>query len=280
MTGVGMRIARTTRAVLLGAALPALMVLLACPQPARAEDEAARDARWVELSHAIFGDRVVEDGAGLVTLQAPPRALDAALVPMSVALSGSKPVRAVYLVIDDNPSPLAATFTFGQLGDPTEIRLRVRVNQYTRVQAVAETTDGHLYMTQDFVKAAGGCSAPAGSNDEQALRDLGQMKLRLLGDYSPAKPLAAQLLIRHPNFNGMQMDQVTRLMTPARFLDRTDITYDGEPVLSVASDISLSTDPAITFSFTPRGPGKLDVTAHDSTGTIFRHAFDVPAHGT
>ena len=262
------------------ALLPALLLASAPPTVARAEDEAERDSRWSDLSHAIFGDRAVEDGAGLVTLQAPPRALDAALVPVSIRLSGTRPVRAVYLVIDDNPSPLAATFTFGPLADPSEIRLRVRVNQYTRVQAVAETTDGRLYMTQDFIKAAGGCSAPAGSNDEEALHALGQMKLRLLGDYAPGRPVTAQLLIRHPNFNGMQMDQVTRLMTPARFLDRTDITYNGAQVMQVSSDISLSTDPAITFSFVPPGPGKLDVVAHDSQGTTFEHGFDVPAQGT
>ena len=154
------------------------------------------------------------------------------------------------------------------------------MNQYTRVQAVAETTDGRLYMTQDFIKAAGGCSAPAGSNDEEALRALGQMKLRLLSDFAPGRPVTAQLLIRHPNFNGMQMDQVTRLMTPARFLDRTDITYNGAQVMQVSSDISLSTDPAITFSFVPPGPGKLDVVAHDSKGSTFEHGFDVPAQGT
>ncbi|MGI3778899.1 MAG: quinoprotein dehydrogenase-associated SoxYZ-like carrier [Janthinobacterium lividum] len=262
------------------ALLPALVLSVALPRGARAEDEAERDTRWTDLSHAIFGDRVVEDGAGVVTLQAPPRALDAALVPVTIQLSGTRPVKAVYLVIDDNPSPLAATFTFGALADPGEIKLRVRVNQYTRMQAVAETTDGKLYMTQDFVKAAGGCSAPAGSNDEDALRVMGQMKLRLLTEFAPGKPLTAQLLIRHPNFNGMQMDQVTRLMTPARFLDRTDITYDGKPVMQVASDISLSTDPAITFSFVPPGPGKLDVIAHDSKGTTFEHGFDVPAQGT
>lgn len=262
------------------ALLPALMLSVAMPRGARAEDEAERDTRWTDLSHAIFGDRVVEDGTGVVTLQAPPRALDAALVPVTIQLSGGKPVKAVYLVIDDNPSPLAATFTFGALADPGEIKLRVRVNQYTRMQAVAETTDGKLYMTQDFVKAAGGCSAPAGSNDEDALRVIGQMKLRLLTEFAPGKPLTAQLLIRHPNFNGMQMDQVTRLMTPARFLDRTDITYDGKPVMQVSSDISLSTDPAITFSFVPPSPGKLDVIAHDSKGTTFEHGFDVPAQGT
>ena len=150
------------------ALLPALLLSTALPTAARAEDEAERDTRWTDLSHAIFGDRTVEDGAGLVTLQAPPRALDAALVPVSIQLSGGRPVKAVYLVIDDNPSPLAATFTFGPLANPNEIKLRVRVNQYTRMQAVAETTDGHLYMTQDFVKAAGRGDAPPRANPAAA----------------------------------------------------------------------------------------------------------------
>lgn len=260
------------------ALVPAL--LLSMGTVARAEDDADRDARWTDLSHAIFGDRAVQDGAGVVELEAPPRALDAALVPIEVRLPGSTPMKSLYLVIDDNPSPLAATFTFGPLARPSDLHLRVRVNQYTRMQAVAEATDGKLYMAQAFVKAAGGCSAPAGSNDEEALRTLGQMRLRVLNDFKPGQPLTAQLLIRHPNFNGMQMDQVTRLMTPARFLDHTDITYNGAQVMQVSSDISLSTDPALTFSFVPPGPGKLDVVAHDSKGTTFEHGFELPAQGS
>ena len=53
----------------------------------------------------------------------------------------------------------------------------MRINEYTNVRAIAETSDGELYMASRFVKAAGGCSAPALKDHEQAMARLGQMKL-------------------------------------------------------------------------------------------------------
>lgn len=245
---------------------------------AHADDEAAaRAARWTQLQHAIFPNRQVHDGTGVIQLDAPPRALDAALVPLTVTLPGSRPIKTVYLVIDNNPGPLAGRFTFGPSADPRTLKVRMRVDSYTNIHAVAEDRDGGLYSVEKFVKAAGGCSAPAGSNDAQSLQDLGRMKLKLLNEFTAGKPIQAQLMIRHPNFNGMQMDQITRYYTPAHFIKTIDITYAGESVLHVDSDIALSTDPVITFGFVPREKGQLDVAVEDSKAKRFEQQFAVPA---
>lgn len=260
-------------------AAAALLGLLAAisPAPARASDQsAARAQRWHALSQAIFGHRTLHDGTGIVALDAPYRALDAALVPVTITLAEGQMVKSVTLVIDANPAPLAARITFGPAAAPHQLRLRVRVNDYTNMQAIAETADGTLYMTQRFVKASGGCSAPVGEDDATALAGIGRMKLHLLAPFAAHSPVEAQLLIRHPNFNGMQMNQLTRLYTPARFIDRLDITYNDTLVLHMDADISLSTNPAITFGFVPNGPGTLKVVAHDSQGSIFRHSFALP----
>jgi sulfur-oxidizing protein SoxY len=250
--------------------------LLLAAAPARADDEdAARAARWQDLKHAVFGDRPVADGAGMVALEAPARALDAALVPITITLSGASPVRALYVLIDANPSPLAGTFHFGPLADPHILKLRVRVDQYTLMHAVAETQDGKLFATERFVKAAGGCSAPATSNQELAMRRLGRMKLRVLGDPGPGQPETAELLISHPNNNGMQMDQVTRNYIPARFIQTVKVSYGPKLVFDLDSDISLSEDPAITFGFLPEGAGPLRVEVDDSAQAVFRKEFEV-----
>lgn len=241
------------------------------------DDAAARAARWQALQSAIFGDRKVHDGRGVIELDAPPRALDAALVPIGLQLTGAEPIKAVYLVIDNNPSPLAAHVTFGPKADPRSIKLRVRVNEYTFMHAIAETQNGKLYVTEKFVKAAGGCSAPAGSDDSEALKDIGRMKLRLMGDFAAGQPIQAQLMIRHPNFNGMQMNQVTRFYTPPRFIKSTEVTYEGSKVFHLESDISISTDPVIIFGFVPQAKGKLKVAIRDSEDATFDRSFDVPA---
>lgn len=249
--------------------------------PARAaNDDAARAERWRDLKEVIFEDREVWDGSGLVALDAPARALDAALVPVTITLTDAKPVAGVYLVIDDNPAPLAAHVSFGPLADPHLLTLRVRVNQYTRMHAVAEAADGALYETTAFVKAAGGCSAPVGADEAASLAEMGRMKLRLGGDVAFGRPVEAQLMIRHPNFSGMQMDQLTRMYTPMRFVRSVDISYDGEPVLHVDGDISLSTDPVIGFAFVPKEAGRMKVVVRDSDDTLFEESFDIPAKGS
>jgi sulfur-oxidizing protein SoxY len=240
------------------------------------EDAAVRAQRWQELRHAIFGNRLVQDGHDVLTLQTPYRAEDAALVPVAMVLKRPTAVKGLYLVIDNNPSPLAAHFSFGPDADPHTIRLRVRVNDYTDVHAIAETQDGKLYSVAEFVKAAGGCSAPTGQSEVEALKGVGEMKLRMLGDYTPGKPLDVKLLIRHPDFNGMQMDQLTRLVTPARFIDSTEVTYNGALVFNLETGIALSSNPAITFGFVPKAAGQLKVIAHDTDHTVFTRDFDIP----
>jgi sulfur-oxidizing protein SoxY len=240
-------------------------------------DDPSRIERWNALREAIFGKREVLEGTAVIRLEAPPRALDAALVPLTINLVGGNTVKGVYLVIDNNPSPLAGRIVFGPRADPSTLKLRVRVNEYTLIHAVAEMQDGALYGVSSFVKAAGGCSAPAGTDESEAMRDLGLMKVRLLSPFNAGKPMQAQLMVRHPNFNGMQMNQVTRMYTPARFIKTTEVTYEGTKVLRLDSDISMSTDPVITFGFVPQGKGQLAVRVVDSDDRTYSGNFDVPA---
>jgi sulfur-oxidizing protein SoxY len=243
------------------------------------KDEAERATRWQALQQALFPGRSLKDGAGIVVLEAPPRALDAALVPIGIDLSSVKPIKSVYLVIDGNPSPLAGHFTFGPKADPHNLKLRVRVDQYTYMHAIAESQDGQLFVATKFVKASGGCSAPAGGDDATALQDIGQMKLRLVGNFVPGKPDQAVLMVRHPNFNGMQMNQITRYYTPPRFIRTIDATYEGSSIFHLDSDISMSTDPVITFGFVPQGKGEMKIVVRDSKDTTFDHSFEVPGSG-
>lgn len=245
------------------------------------DDDAARAAHWQELREAVFGERPVVDGGGLIALDAPKRALDAALVPVTLTTRDARDVHALSLIVDDNPGPVAAQVRFGPAGDASYLALRVRVNQYTLMHAVAETADGTLHETARFVKAAGGCSAPVGENEAASLAEIGRMKLRLDGEAQAGAPVAAQVLIRHPNYNGMQMDQVTRLYTPMRIVKSVEISFDGQKVLDLEADISLSTDPAIGFRFVPEKlPGKLKVVMRDSDNAVFEQSFDVPASGS
>ena len=262
------------RAVLL---LPLAAALASGLRAARAEDdEAARAARWKELRKALFGDRSFQDGTRIIRIDAPARAQDAALVPVGLTLPEDKKVAGVYLVIDQNPSPLAAHLSFGPKADPRELKLRVRVDQYTDIHGIMQTADGQLYEAARFVKAAGGCSAPAGADEVAALEGIGRMKLRLPGGFATDRPVEAVLMVRHPNFNGMQMNQVTRNYTPARFIRSIDVSYNGGQVFRMDSDISLSTDPVIGFRFVPGEPGSMVVRVTDSADANWERRFELP----
>lgn len=240
------------------------------------DGDAERDARWKEIAKSVFGDREVKPGDSLVTVDAPGRALDAALVPITLTMPQKDKVAGLYFFIDDNPSPYAAHFTFGPAADPGEVRLRVRVNNYTNVHAVVETKDGGLYEATKFVKASGGCSAPMGMSDEEAMKGMGDMRMKF-ADARPGKPIEATLMVRHPNFSGMQMNQVTRDYTPARFIQKLSVTYGGKLVFNLDGDISIASNPVINFAFLPEGKGPIKVVASDNQEGRWEHSFDAPA---
>src|SRR5215469_12814797 len=124
----------------------------------------------------------MNDGDDVIGIEMPYRAEDAAIVPVTLrnklASTDSRHVVSITLVIDQNPAPMAAKFEIGPDARVSEISTRVRVNNYTNVHAVAELSDGKLYMVKTYVKASGGCSAPAVKNVEEAKAHIGQMKYR------------------------------------------------------------------------------------------------------
>lgn len=231
--------------------------------------QAAEDI-WSELKEDLFGERQILDGSDWLALEAPYRAEDAAIVPIDILAlkpQGETYIKSITLVIDENPAPVAAVFSLGQQSGLASISTRVRVNAYSNVRAIAETNEGRLYMTSRFVKASGGCSAPANKDPEQALANLGKMRLRQFGstqaaelDGLPAGLREAQLMIRHPNYSGLQMDQVTRNYTPAHFVRDIEIRQGDDLLLAVEGAISLSEDPSVRFRFLPNGAKSL--TAH------------------
>ena len=256
-----------------------VLLAVAAAAPASAEtDEATRAARWADLRSQIFGERAMEDGASLLTIETPDRAEDAALVPVKIRVAEAlrRDIEQLYFVIDDNPSPLAGRFAFGPAADPSEIAIRVRVDDYTYLHAVAETKDGRLYSVARFIKAAGGCSAPAGKDQALAMQRLGQMKMTMKGSAHLGEPLEAHLLVSHPNNSGMQMDQVTRNYVPADFVRTIRLRYAGKPLLTMESDISISEDPSLTFAFVPSAPsGAIEVAVEDSNNRHFERSWPV-----
>lgn len=83
-------------------------------------------------------------------------------------------------------------------------------------------------------------------------------------------------MLKHPNFNGMQMDPDTRAYTPAKFIKQMTIKYGGGLVLEMESGISISSDPNLRFSYKYNGQKPFTVTATDTDDTTFTAEAEVP----
>jgi sulfur-oxidizing protein SoxY len=239
-------------------------------QRAAAQTPAAQDP-WPSLAAQIFDGRAIQDGSAIIAIEAPYRAEDAALVPIAMRCllpaGDSRRVLGITLVIDENPSPLAAVFSPGPTSDIRSLSTRVRVDSYTNIHAVAELSDGQLYASRQFVKAAGGCSAPAAKVTADSIPP-GTMRFRQFPPVSGADAdrREAQIMIRHPNNSGMQMDQVTRLYVPAHFVKAVRIWQGQDLLLAIESGISMSENPTVRFDYRPNGGTVFSAEMEDNDG--------------
>jgi sulfur-oxidizing protein SoxY len=123
------------------------------------------------------------------------------------------------------------------------------------------------------VKAAGGCSAPATKLDADAIPN-GTMRFRQFGAES-GDDRELQLMIRHPNYSGMQMDQVTRLYVPAHFIASVKIWQGDDLLLRIESGISISENPEFRFDYRPNGATDFRAEAEDNEGSSFNGSWSV-----
>ena len=227
---------------------------------------------WEDLRYDLTGDATLVDGASVFTVDAPYRAHDAATVPISIRQNdgNGKPIEAIKLIVDENPAPLAAEIKFGEAMHPLQFETRVRVNQYSNVRVVAETSDT-TFMAGRFVKASGGCSAPATKDPELALADMGKMRLRMFGK-EPIQSKGryeAQIMIRHPNYSGLQRDQLTQLFINAHFINELQVFQGDSMLFALEGGISISENPVFRFKYTDNGSASFRVRAVDTEGNVF-----------
>ena len=256
---------------------------------ASAADSSAPDGRWAELAPNFFGDQEIVESSDVISMEAPKRALDAAIVPIVVYAEGdARQIRKVHLIVDKNPLPLAGVFNFSDENRSAwqSFETRIRINEYTHVRAVAELDDGTLHMASKFVKAAGGCSAPALSDMSAAMANAGKMKV-LLDDISSSDKVAASLpieqranaeatiKIRHPNNSGMQFDQISRNYIPAFYVHSIVAELGGRELLNIETNFSMSENPVVRFQFANLAEAdSFKVFAVDSKNNRYEHSVE------
>ncbi|MGD1877197.1 MAG: quinoprotein dehydrogenase-associated SoxYZ-like carrier [Kiloniellaceae bacterium] len=240
----------------------------------------AEDTAWDDIRQELYGTgREILPAAGIIALEAPYRALDAATVPITVSSqipqSDDRYIKTLTLVVDENPAPIVGTFHFSPANGIASVSTRVRVNAYTNIRAIAETNDGQLYMAAAYVKASGGCSAPASSDQEAALARMGKMKLKQIGAWRQNELSEAQFQVSHPNYSGMQQDQMSQLWIPALYVRSIDLTLGQRELLRFEGDISISENPTFRFFVKPQGSEILHATVIASDDEVFEQSWPI-----
>ena len=241
---------------LAGGALAACLSMGAAPSWPQ---EQPSSSSWGILRAQYYGDKpmgLVDES--FMSLEVPGNTPDPAATPLTVHLSSdpARSIRRLRVFVDNNPSPLVATFEFGQM-PITEIDMHVRVDRFTSVRAVAETAAGGLEMRSAWVRASGGCSAPpTGSSQGGAL---GQIRLRPSADRK-----SILVSIRHPNSSGFQIDPRTGDAIPAHFITQIRIEAGGHALLDAQTGISVSENPTFRIASDRVLPMPVSVDAVDS----------------
>jgi len=259
------------------ATLLALLSVMSAHANEKAEPDPAQSPYWGQIRQLMFADRVINpDNRDVIRVYLNLRADDASTVPVVVKAqidqTDKEYIKSIYVIVERNPSPVAGVFHFTPGSGRAQVETRLRFEDYSFVRAVAEMNDGRLYMSQRWVKAAGGCSAPNGKKLSESL--LGKMKLRFDDDMiTYHKPNLVQLLIRHPNESPLAADFVAGQVP--QFVRSVKVTFDGKPVMDAEVDFSISDNPNFRFFFTPEEKGELKIEVEDTHDRKFSHSINI-----
>jgi sulfur-oxidizing protein SoxY len=238
---------------------------------------------WDEVRPALFGDRQVEDGAGLIELISPYRATDDRQVPIAIKthLPNGTTVKSATFVIDENPMPVSAAVHFDKPVSTVSVGANFRLNDPSPVHLVVEASGGKLCGAEAYVKTSGlgACASPPVRDPEEALASLGDIDIQDMTDTGNGTATQverrARLSVMHPNHTGLQMNQITLHDILPRYIDRIAVKQGNEKLFHMEAGISLSEDPQIDFAFRLNGVADIDVGVRDTDKAEFSKSFPV-----
>jgi len=219
---------------------------------------------WEYLQRQFYPDRslgVVD--ANFMSLEAPANTPDPAATPLTLHFGNAAigHIKQIRVIIDNNPSPVAATFDVASGARVAEIGLRVRIDRFTSVRAIAEATDGRFEMRSAWVNASGGCSAPPST---LTAGTLGEIRFR------PSPDARSMLIsIRHPNNSGFQIDPRSGEPIASHYVSHLRFSSDGRTLLQADTGISLSENPTLRIASDQPLSAPITVDVVDSTDAHF-----------
>jgi sulfur-oxidizing protein SoxY len=234
-----------------------------------AQEASPTSGAWQALRANFYANRDIgEVDEKLMSLTAPGSTPDPTATPVVVHFGprAAGKVRQLRVIIDHNPSPVAATMQL-EPGVPIDsIELRLRIDRATSVRAIAEMQDGSLEMRSAWVNASGGCSAPPSA---AGTGTLGDIRFRPSADHK-----SLQMSIRHPNNSGFQIDPLTGNPIPPHFVSHIRVRAGDKTLLDADTGISLSENPTIRIASEQPLTAPLVLEATDSKREQFHATWD------
>ena len=127
--------------------------------------------------------------------------------------------------------------------------------------------------------SAGGCSAPAIKDQDEAMAGLGQMRMRDFGPSDLDGRREAQAMLRHPNSSGFQRDPLTLYDVPAHFVDTVTMRQGQDAIFAMDGGISVSEDPSFRSDYMPNG-ASITIEATVTEGNAFCSEWPAGAWGS
>ena len=233
-------------------------------------------SNWQFYKPLMFGNKEINNDQNIVKIFLNTKTSDATTVPLMInGLIDQTPenfIKKIYVIVDNNPSPVAGVFNFSPDNGRVKIETRLRFEKFSFVRAVAEMNDGALFQAAEWVKAEGGCSAPsAGSGGESV--DLGKIRVRVDEIRNYEDPLLTEVQIKHPNESGLSIDFPSDKV--ARFIRDINVTYNDTNVFDGKVDFSLSDNPIIRFYFLPGRDGVLKINLTDTYDSVYTKTVNI-----
>jgi sulfur-oxidizing protein SoxY len=222
---------------------------------------------WQQLKKTVFEQRPINaTHNNTIRLDMATRAEDASVVPIVLRTiapqKSDRYIKKMWLVIDNNPSPIGVVFNLTPESGRADIETRVRVENSTFVRAIAEMNDGALFMDVKTIAAAGGCSTPGGADDATA--NMGKMKFKFDDEIELNKPNLAKLMVNHPNFSGLSKEDKR-----VQYVRHVVVSYAGREIMSADIDFTISKNPTFNFYFLPTEKGELKAEIVDTNDLKF-----------
>lgn len=199
-----------------------------------------------------------------ITFDVAARALDGAQVPFK--FTATKKYKNVSVVVEGNPHQLpgigSLAITMHPKVAPFTFETRIRMEQDSYVDVIAEDDDGKFFYNQVAIRSQGGCSAGVTYDAGAVSKEIGTMKIL----YTDTR---ASVLIKHPQHNGYQanLSNYTGLyILPEWHLSAVVVKDQDQEIWSAEfGGGSISENPYFVFD-APKIRSHLEVMAIDTQG--------------